>query len=137
MTRLLLSTAIVVALTASASAQFFNPGPKAGANPPCCSRTARSRIDHRYSRKRRRQAASTDIPQIKEGSNRQAQGERAKESWPHGQKESPAPAGLSPSSLALYGRGQPITTTSRAIEIGAYDFPCVGAAGVWSRLIRR
>src|SRR5258705_5916889 len=26
-----------------------------------------SRIDHRYSRKRRRQAASTDIPQIKEG----------------------------------------------------------------------
>lgn len=30
MTRLLLSTAIVVALTASASAQFFNPGPKAG-----------------------------------------------------------------------------------------------------------
>src|SRR5260221_5103665 len=38
-----------------------------GANPPCCSRTARSRIDHRYSRKRRRQAASTDIPQIKEG----------------------------------------------------------------------
>jgi hypothetical protein len=39
-----------------------------GADPPCCSRTARSRIDHRYSRKRRRQAASTDIPQIKEGS---------------------------------------------------------------------
>jgi hypothetical protein len=30
MTRLLLSTAIVVALTASASAEFFNPGPKAG-----------------------------------------------------------------------------------------------------------
>jgi hypothetical protein len=30
MTRLLLSTAIVVALTASASAQFFNLGPKAG-----------------------------------------------------------------------------------------------------------
>src|SRR5437899_216908 len=37
-----------------------------GANPPCCSRTARSRIDHRYSRKRRPQAASTDIPKIKE-----------------------------------------------------------------------
>src|SRR6266550_9530570 len=39
-----------------------------GANPPCCSRTAAHLVtlDHKYSRKRRRQAASTDIPQIKE-----------------------------------------------------------------------
>src|SRR5258707_12075895 len=41
-----------------------------GANPPCCSRTAAHLVtlDHKYSRKRRRQAASTDIAQIKEGS---------------------------------------------------------------------
>jgi hypothetical protein len=40
-----------------------------GANPPCYSRTATHLVtlDHRYSRKRRRQAASTDIAQIKEG----------------------------------------------------------------------
>src|SRR5258708_35603808 len=39
-----------------------------GANPPCRSRTATQLVTHRYSRKRRRQAASTDIAQIKEGS---------------------------------------------------------------------
>src|SRR5216683_2283617 len=41
-----------------------------GANPPVAPEPQRSwsRIDHRYSRKRRRQAASTDIAQIKEGS---------------------------------------------------------------------
>src|SRR5258707_15685931 len=39
-----------------------------GANPPCCFRTATHLVTHyhRYSRKRRRQAASSDIPQIKE-----------------------------------------------------------------------
>src|SRR5438874_12516455 len=39
-----------------------------GANPPYCFRTATHLVTHyhRYSRKRRRQAASSDIPQIKE-----------------------------------------------------------------------
>src|SRR2546430_5942455 len=39
-----------------------------GANPQCCFRTATHLVTHyhRYSRKRRRQAASSDIPQIKE-----------------------------------------------------------------------
>src|SRR2546425_7942705 len=100
-----------------------------GANPPCCSRTARSRIDHRYSRKRRRQAASTDIPQIKEGSNRQALGRKGERVLAARPKRKPL-AGGAKSFL-----------TGPLWERAAHHYHiasnCMGAAGVWARLIRR